>query len=96
VNSVPVLILALLLFFIGLYGSLTRGDVIRVLMSIAIILGSITLIAVALSGTLGELHHSLVFFVWVIEIMEVIVAVALFIKIQQSGVTIQGLRDLKW
>lgn len=83
------------LFALGLYGVLTRRDVLRVLIGAMLMLASITLLAVALSR--GAVGQALVLFAWVVEIVEILVGLAIFLYLNAKGTTsIRDLRELKW
>lgn len=88
------LIIALVLFSIGIYGVLSRRDLLRLLISVSIILGSITLLLVAQASAQS---YSFVLFVWVVEVVEIIIALAAFIYLARSGKTdLHKLTELKW
>ena len=96
------LLASLVLFTIGIVGVLIRRDILRILISVSIILGSITLLLVALSATqqtVDGLHsnQSFVLFVWAVEVMEVLVAIAIFLYLARSNKSdINSLQQLKW
>lgn len=85
---------AILLFAIGVYGILSKRDLLRIVISVAIMLGSITLLAVSLGE--GALPQSIVLFVWAIEIAEIVIGVAVFLYIARSGRSLQDLQEMKW
>lgn len=88
------LIIALVLFAIGIYGVLSRRDLLRLLISVSVILGSITLLLVAQASSSS---YSFVLFVWAVEVVEIIIALAAFIYLARSGKTdLHALTELKW
>ena len=96
------LITGIVLFAVGVYGVLAKRDMLRILMSVAIMLGSITIIAVVLAQTQETttavaMGQSFVLFTWIIEVMEILFALALFIYLVRSGhADVSTLRRLKW
>lgn len=83
-------IIALILFAVGIYGVLSRKDLLRILISVSIILGSITLL-LAYQGTAQS--YSLILFIWVVEVVEIITALAIFIYVGKKELNLQ---ELKW
>jgi len=94
------LVASVALFAIGIGGVLTRRDILRILISVSIILGSITLLLVTLAGTgaaNATVNYSFVLFVWAVEILEVVVALVIFLYLARTGKTdVAELRELKW
>jgi len=109
---------SLILFTIGIYGVTTKRDILRILISVSIILGSITLLLVTLtkvetgqeiaigvtSNTISNVvtnaigaNYSFVLFVWAVEVVEIVVALAIFLYLARSGKTdMNELQELKW
>lgn len=85
------LLTSFILFSIGIFGVVSRRDILRILISVSIMLGAITLLLVTLATTttVGQ-NYSLVLFVWAVEIMEIIVALAFFLA--SKGNT----EELRW
>ncbi|QDK39548.1 NADH-quinone oxidoreductase subunit NuoK [Bdellovibrio sp. NC01] len=76
------LVLAAILFVIGMAGVLVRRNVIVLLMSIELMLNSVNLTFVAFSKYLGHLEgHIMVFFVMTIAAAEAAVGLALAVSI---------------
>jgi NADH-quinone oxidoreductase subunit K len=91
------LITSLALFAIGVSGVLTRRDLPRILISVSIILASITLLLVTLTTASNIGNHSFVLFIWAVEVMEIVMALAIFIYLVRSGKTdINELKEMKW
>ena len=93
------LVVAALLFVIGLYGLLVRRNVLMALLSIELILNSANLSFVAFSSFLGELTGQvMVFFTMIVAAAEVTVGLAvvmLFYRKKDSTDT-DKLNMLKW
>ena len=93
------LIVASLLFVIGLFGMLVRRNILMVLLSMELILNSANLSFVAFSSHLGNLTgQAIVFFTMIVAAAEVTVGLAivmLFYRKKQSTDTDQ-LNSLKW
>lgn len=95
------LITAMLTFAIGVYGVLSRRDILRVVISVTIMLSSITLLLLVLAHGMNsqavEMAYSIVPFVWAVEVMEVIVALALFIYLARNDMEdMDALRSFRW
>jgi NADH-quinone oxidoreductase subunit K len=85
------LITSFILFSIGVFGVLSRKDLLRILISVSIMLGSITLLLVTLStATTASTNYSLILFVWAVEVAEIILALALFLSSKGHA------EQLKW
>jgi len=97
-----IMITAMILFSLGVYGVLSRKDILRIVISVTIMLGSITLIAIVLAQmqTTPEtmaMMYSFVLFTWVIEVIEVLIALALFLVLAKRGTTdVTLLEQMKW
>lgn len=93
------LVVAALLFVIGLYGLLVRRNILMALLSIELILNSANLSFVAFSSFLGDLSGQvMVFFTMIVAAAEVTVGLAivvLFYRKKDSTDTDQ-LSTLKW
>jgi NADH-quinone oxidoreductase subunit K len=85
------LITSLVLFSIGIYGVLSRKDILRILISVSIMLGSITLL---LASNPSSTNYGFVLFVWVVEVMEILIALAIFIYLSKKD--IDELQQLRW
>jgi NADH-quinone oxidoreductase subunit K len=85
------LLTSLILFSIGIFGVISRRDLLRILISVSIMLGSITLLLVTLATTTSaSMNYSLILFVWAVEVVEIIIALALFLSSKGSA------EKLKW
>jgi NADH-quinone oxidoreductase subunit K len=93
------LVVAVLLFVIGLYGLLGRRNILMVLLSVELILNSANLSFVAFSSFLGDLTGQvMVFFTMIVAAAEVTVGLAivmLFYRKKDSTDT-DKLSMLKW
>lgn len=92
------LILAAILFVIGMAGVLLRRNVIVLLMSIELMLNSVNLTIIAFSKFLGILDgHIMVFFVMTIAAAEAAVGLALAVSIYKrfSEINIRFFEHLK-
>ena len=86
---------SLVLFAVGIFGVLVKRDILRILISVSIMLGSITLLLVALAK--GNPSYAFVLFIWVVEIMEILVALSVFIYLSRSDKKdINELQELRW
>jgi NADH-quinone oxidoreductase subunit K len=86
------IITSAVLFSIGVAGLLTRRDLLRILISISIMLAAIAVLAVALA-----VNQTFVMFLWVIEVVEIIMALAIFIYLSRNDKKdINSLTELKW
>lgn len=86
------LVLAALLFSIGVYGLITRSNSFRVLMSIEIILNSINIIMVAFAHYMDPIEvRGQVFslFIMAVAAAEAAIALALLLLIYRNTVTIK-------
>ncbi len=93
------LILALLLFSIGVAGVLVRRNAIIVFMCIELMLNSVNLILVAFSAYLGTIHGQvLVFFVITVAAAEAAVGLAIIIALfrNKDTINIDEINILKW
>ena len=95
------LILSAALFSIGLYGALTKGNAIVILMSIEIMLNAVNIAMVAFSRYIVPLlltGQVFVIFIMVVAAAEVAVGLAIIIAIYRSRETIDATKiDLmKW
>ena len=89
------LITSLLLFAIGIYGVIANRTLVRIVISVSVILGSITLLLLALATS--SANQSFVLFVWAVEVMEILVAIAIFVYISRNDKKdINDLQQLKW
>lgn len=94
------LLTSIVLFAIGIGGVLTKRDLLRIVISVSIILGSITLLLVALATAnpaAATAHYSFVLFIWAVEVMEIIIALAAFLYLSRNNKTdVNELRQWKW
>lgn len=93
------LILALLLFSIGVVGVLVRRNAIIVFMCIELMLNSVNLILVAFSSYLGTINgQMLVFFVITVAAAEAAIGLAIIIALfrNRETINIDEINILKW
>jgi NADH-quinone oxidoreductase subunit K len=87
------------LFAIGLYGLLTRRNILLILLSIELILNAANLSFVAFSSYWGNLTGQvLVFFTMIVAAAEVTVGLAIVVLLfrRKKTVSVDGLDTLKW
>lgn len=90
------------LFALGIWGVIKARDVLRALISVTLLLSSITLLAVTLARahadpTVAAGAHVIVLLAWAVEVVEIAVAVALFIALSRKGIIeLSRLREGKW
>ena len=93
------LILALLLFTIGVIGVLTRRNAIVVFMCIELMLNSVNLVFVSFSSFLGNLNGQIfVFFIMTVAAAEAAIGVAIIIALyrNKSTINLDEINILKW
>ncbi|MCC6867022.1 MAG: NADH-quinone oxidoreductase subunit NuoK [Ignavibacteria bacterium] len=93
------LILALLLFSIGVVGVLTRRNAIVVFMCIELMLNSVNLVFVTFSSFLGNLNGQIfVFFIMTVAAAEAAIGLAIIIALYRNKPTINlnEINILKW
>ena len=93
------LILALLLFTIGVIGVLTRRNAIVVFMCIELMLNSVNLVFVSFSSFLGNLNGQIfVFFIMTVAAAEAAIGLAIIIALYRNKSTINPdeINILKW
>ena len=93
------LVVASLLFVIGLFGLLVRRNILLVLLSIELILNSANLSCVAFSSFLGNLTGQvMVFFTMIVVAAEVTVALAIVVLLyrKKESTSTDELNKLKW
>ncbi|KXK56693.1 MAG: NADH dehydrogenase subunit K [Chlorobi bacterium OLB5] len=93
------LILALLLFSIGVIGVLTRRNAIVVFMCIELMLNSVNLVFVTFSSFLGNLNGQIfVFFIMTVAAAEAAVGLAIIIALyrNKSTINLDEINILKW
>lgn len=93
------LILALLMFSIGVIGVLTRRNAIVVFMCIELMLNSVNLIFVTFSSFLGNLNGQIfVFFIMTVAAAEAAVGLAIIIALykNKSTINLDEINILKW
>ncbi|MEY4532079.1 MAG: hypothetical protein RLZZ156_2802 [Deinococcota bacterium] len=92
--------LAMLLFLVGLYGVLTRRNIVAILMSVEIMLNAAMLVFVAAAAYSGDITKTgplFALFIVAIAAAEVAVGLAIFINVFRSkgGVTTEDLMEMK-
>ncbi len=93
------LILALLLFSIGVIGVLTRRNAIVVFMCIEMMLNSVNLVFVTFSSFLGNLNGQIfVFFIMTVAAAEAAIGLAIIIALyrNKSTINLDEINILKW
>ena len=91
------LVTSLVLFALGVYGVLTKKDVVRIFIGVTIMLSGVTLLLVTTAGNHAAMSYSIVLFVWVVEVMEVIITIAIFLYLARHGTQdVRMLREFKW
>ena len=93
------LVVASLLFVIGLFGMLVRRNILMVLLSIELILNSANLSFVAFSSFMGDLTgQAVVFFIMIVAAAEVTVALAIVVLFyrKKNSTDTDALSTLKW
>jgi NADH-quinone oxidoreductase subunit K len=93
------LILALLLFTIGVIGVLTRRNAIVVFMCIELMLNSVNLVFVSFSSFLGNLNGQIfVFFIMTVAAAEAAIGLAIIIALyrNKSTINLDEINILKW
>jgi NADH:ubiquinone oxidoreductase subunit K len=91
--------LAMLLFLVGLYGVMTRRNIVAILMSVEIMLNAAMLVfvsAAAYSGDSTAMGSVFALFIVAIAAAEVAVGLAIFINVFRSkgGVTTEDLMEM--
>lgn len=96
-----ILFLSAALFFIGIYGFLTRRNLITMLMSIELMLNSVNLNFIAFDkyvwpGKMDGLFFTI--FIIAIAAAEAAVAIAIIINLYRShqSIDVEGAEELKW
>jgi NADH-quinone oxidoreductase subunit K len=93
------LILALLLFSIGVIGVLIRRNAIIVFMSIELMLNSVNLVFITFSTFLGTINGQIfVFFIMTVAAAEAAIGLAIIIALfrNKSTINIDEINILKW
>ena len=93
------LILALLLFSIGVVGVLIRRNAIIVFMCIELMLNSVNLVFVTFSSFLGNLNGQIfVFFIMTVAAAEAAIGLAIIIALfrNKSTINLEEINILKW
>ncbi len=93
------LILALILFTIGVIGVLTRRNAIVVFMSIELMLNSVNLVFVSFSSFLGTIGgQTFVFFIMTVAAAEAAIGLAIIIALfrNKQTINIDEINILKW
>ncbi len=94
-----VLILSVILFFIGVFGVLTRRNAIVIFMSIELMLNAVNLAFIAFSNVLGNIEGQMyVFMVMIVAAAEVAVGLAIIIAIFRIRETIHvdDIKLMRW
>ena len=98
-NRTYYLILALILFTIGVIGVLTRRNAIIVFMCIELMLNSVNLVFVAFSAFLGTINgQAFVFFIMTVSAAEAAIGLAIIIALfrNKQTINIDEINILKW
>ena len=103
-SGIPVeyyIILATIMFFTGIYGFLTRRNLITILMSVELILNSVNINFLAFNRYLfpGKLEgHFFSLFVIAVAAAEAAVAIAIIISIYRrfSNINVENVNELKY
>lgn len=93
------LIIATVLFGIGLWGMLTRRNILMVLLSIELILNAANLSMVAFSAYNNDISgQAVVFFTMIVAAAEVTVGLSIVVLLyrRKETVDIDKVRELKW
>jgi NADH-quinone oxidoreductase subunit K len=93
------LVLALLLFTIGVIGVLTRRNAIIVFMCIELMLNSVNLVFVTFSSYLGNINGQIfVFFIMAVAAAEAAIGLAIIIALyrNKSTINLDEINILKW
>lgn len=93
------LVLALLLFTIGIIGVLLRRNAIVVFMCIELMLNSVNLVFVTFSSFLGNLNGQIfVFFIMTVAAAEAAIGLAIIIALyrNKSTINLDEINILKW
>ena len=99
VNSTHYLFLSLLLFSIGVMGTLMRRNAIIIFMSVEMMLNAVNLLLVAFSVYHNDANGQVfVFFVLAVAAAEVAVGLAILVTIFKNlhSIDIDELKNLKW
>ena len=87
------------LFSVGLFGILTRRNLLMILLSIELILNAANLSFVSFSFFLGNLTgQAVVFFTMIVAAAEVTVGLAIVVLLfrKKDAVTLEEIKTLKW
>ena len=90
------------LFALGVWGVIRARDVLRVLIAVMLLLSSVTLLTVTLSRAHADPSvaagaHAIVLLAWAVEVIEIVIALALFIALSRRGlIELSRLREGKW
>lgn len=93
------LVVSAALFSIGLFGILTRRNILLILLSIELILNAANLSFVAFSSFLGDLSGQVVvFFTMIVAAAEVTVGLAIVVLLYRktASTSVDKLKSLKW
>ena len=93
------LVLALLLFSIGVIGFLIRRNAIIIFMCIELMLNSVNLVFVAFSSYLGNINGQIfVFFIMTVAAAEAAIGIAIIIALfrNKETINIDEINVLKW
>ena len=93
------LVLAALLFTIGVVGALTRRNAIVIFMFIELMLNAVNLVFVTLARTIGNVDGQIiVFFVLVVAAAEAVVGLAIILMIarRRASTNVDDVSLLKW
>jgi NADH:ubiquinone oxidoreductase subunit K len=103
-ESIPLeyfLIVSTLMFFVGVFGFLTRRNLITMLMSVELILNSVNINFVAFNRYLypNELHgHFFTLFIIAVAASEAAVAIAIIINIYRkfTSINVENVNEMKY
>jgi NADH:ubiquinone oxidoreductase subunit K len=104
VTKIPLeyfLIVATIMFFVGVYGFLTRRNLITILMSVELILNSVNINFVAFNRYLfpGQLQgHFFSIFIIAVAACEAAVAIAIILNIYRkfSNINVENVNEMKF
>lgn len=94
-----VLIISLVLFFLGVFGVLTRRNAIVIFMSIELMLNAVNLAFIAFSNVLNNVEGQMyVFMVMIVAAAEVAVGLAIIIAIfrMRETVHVDDIKLMRW
>lgn len=93
------LLCSIALFCIGLYGVLSRRDLLHALIGVLLMMSGITVLAVALAAAYpatGTAAYSFVLVAWAVEVLEIVIGLAVFLMLARDGADLDRLRVMRW